>query len=172
MTDKQDNIFTDWLDQHLGLIMHIVRAYAIVPEAREDLFQDILLQLWLSIPNFKGNAKETTWIYRVALNTALVWNRQEKRRQKHQTFLDSFKEIDSQNAGNDSIENLEIINKLYIAIRQLPKTESSIILMHLDGLAYQEMAEVLGITASNVGVKLNRAKKSLGRLMKGLIDDL
>jgi RNA polymerase sigma-70 factor (ECF subfamily) len=165
--DKCETIFKRWLGEHQGLIFKVVRAYADMLEDQDDLFQEILLQLWFSIPNFQGKAKVSTWIYRVALNTALVWNRNEKRRRKYSATMTVFNPQQNNNSGQSE----EIIGRLYEVIRKLPKIDASMVLMYLDGLAYSEMAEILGISESNVGVKLNRAKKQLALLLEGLIDD-
>ena len=168
MTTDLETTFKQWLAQHQGLLYRVVRAYGNTAEDQDDLFQEICLQMWLSIPRFKGKAKVSTWIYRVALNTALVWNRGEKNRRKHRDRFVTFAPL--RQAG-DSQPSQEIIERLYEAIRKLPKVDTSIVLMHLDGLGYDEMAEILGISESNVGVKLNRAKKQLAQLLGGLIDD-
>jgi len=173
LTDKQEQIFRQWFGGHKKLMFKVVRAYADAPQNQDDLFQEILLQLWSSIPSFQGDAKETTWIYRVALNTALVWNRTEKRKRKkfRTEFLD-IQEISQTKDGCDELpQNQHVLDQVYDSIRQLPKSESSILLLYLDGLSYDEMADVLGISKSNVGVRLNRAKKKLAQLLKGLIDD-
>lgn len=168
MTDgRYETTFKQWLGEYQGLIFQVIRAYAGTLEDQDDLFQEVLLQLWFSIPNFQGKAKVSTWIYRVALNTALVWNRSEKRRRKHSVPIMEF----SLQQGDSSEQSEEIIGRLYGAIRKLSKVDASVVLMHLDGLAYSEMAEILGISESNVGVKLNRAKKQLALLLDGLIDD-
>jgi RNA polymerase sigma-70 factor (ECF subfamily) len=164
--DKCETTFKQWLGEHQGLIFKVVRAYAAAADDQNDLFQEILLQLWFSIPNFQGKAKVSTWIYRVALNTALVWNRSEKKWRKHTSQITLFRPAQSGLGQSD-----EVIKRMYEAIRKLPKVDASIVLMHLDGLAYSEMAEILGISESNVGVKLNRAKKQLVQLLKGLVDD-
>jgi RNA polymerase sigma-70 factor (ECF subfamily) len=163
-----ETTFKEWLNAHLGLIFRVVRAYAATASDQDDLFQEILLQIWLSIPRFEEKAKASTWIYRVALNTALTWNRSEKRRRKHSTTMIELRPQQS----NCLEQSEEIIGRLYEAIRKLPKVDASVVIMHLDGLAYSEMAEILGISESNVGVKLNRAKKQLAQLLKGLIDDV
>ncbi|MGD0571576.1 MAG: RNA polymerase sigma factor [Sedimentisphaerales bacterium] len=164
-----ETIFKQWFGEHQGLLYRVVRAYGNTAEDQDDLFQEICLQLWLSIPRFEGKAKVSTWIYRVALNTALVWNRGEKNRRKHR---DRFITFAPQQQAGDSQPSREIIERLYEAIRKLPKVDASIVLMHLDGLGYDEMAEILGISESNVGVKLNRTKKQLAQLLGGLIDDV
>jgi RNA polymerase sigma-70 factor (ECF subfamily) len=164
--DKCETTFKKWLGEHQGLIFKVVRAYAAAADDQDDLFQEILLQLWFSIPNFQGKAKESTWIYRVALNTAMVWNRSEKKHRKHTGQIAAFRPAQAGLGQSD-----EVIERMYEAIRELSKVDASVVLMHLDGLAYSEMAEILGISEGNVGVKLNRAKKQLALILDGLIDD-
>ena len=126
------------------------------------------MQLWRSLPAFRGEARESTWFYRVAFNTALVWQRSEKRRRlKHEAFLTLHTEPVHE-SGNDD----ELINALYVAIRQLPRLDASLALMLLDGLSYREMADVLGISENYVGVKLNRIRKQLADLLKGAHHEL
>ena len=79
--------FRQWLGEHKGLLVKVVRSFAEGPADQEDLFQEILLQVWLSLPNFRENSKPTTWLYRVALNTALAWKRREKKRRRRQILL-------------------------------------------------------------------------------------
>ncbi|MHC4738357.1 MAG: RNA polymerase sigma factor [Planctomycetota bacterium] len=173
LIDKQEKIFKQWFDEYKKLIFKVVKTYADAPQNQDDLFQEILLQLWSSIPSFQGDAKESTWIYRVALNTALVWKRTERRKRKRfrTEFLD-IHEISQVKGDCDELsQNQHVLDQVYDSIRQLAKSESSILLLYLDGLSYDEMADVLGISKSNVGVRLNRAKKKLAQLLKGLIDD-
>ena len=165
---QQESIFRRWLTDHAGLMWKVVRAFAAGPEDHEDLLQEIALQLWMSLPVFRGEAKESTWIYRVAFNTALVWKRDEKRRHaKHEKFfaLNAAPEASEEHSAPTRDE--ELVQQLYAAIRQLSKLDASLALMHLDGLSYREMSEVLGITESNVGVKLNRIRKQLAEMLKG-----
>lgn len=170
MAPETEKTFKKWLDDHKGLIFRIIRAYATEQQDQDDLFQEICLQLWLSIPKFDGKAKPSTWIYRVSLNTALVYRRGQKRRKRrHQQWL-SFG-YESQ-LKNHAPEVDETIAKVYQAVRELPEPEGSVVLMSLEGLSYDEMADVLGISSGNVGVKLNRAKKKLAQSLKGFVDDL
>jgi RNA polymerase sigma-70 factor, ECF subfamily len=161
---EQEALFRRWLDEHLGLMLKVVRAFAAKPQDQEDLFQETLLQLWRSLPAFRGEAKETTWIYRVAFNTALAWNRSEKKRkQRHENFLQLDLPSTDEATRAASAEEQEKVERLYAAIRQLPKVDASLALMLLDGLSYREMAAVLGISENNVGVKLNRIRKELAQ---------
>lgn len=173
LIDKQEKIFKQWFSEYKKLIFKVVKTYTNLPQDKDDLFQEILLQIWSSIPSFKGGAKETTWIYRVALNTALVWKRTEKRKRKRYRteFLDIQEISQAKGDCNESSQNQHVLDQVYDSIKQLPKSESSIMLLYLDGLSYDEMADVLGISKSNVGVRLNRAKKKLAQLLKGLIND-
>ena len=170
---EQEALFRRWLQEHLGLMLKVVRGCAAAPQDQDDLFQDILLQIWSSIPSFRGEAKETTWIYRVAFNTALAWQRGERRRrEKHEIFLRLDTPPQVQLSHVDSLPEQEIVAQLYAAIRQLPKVDASLALMHLDGLSYQEMAEVVGISENYIGVKLNRIRKQLADQLKGANDEL
>ena len=170
---QQEAIFRGWLDAHTGLMWKVVRGCAAAPPDQEDLFQEVLLQLWSSIPAFRGEAKATTWIYRVAWNTALAWRRGERRRREgHQTFIKFSSAPQVQPSHLDAQPEQEIVERLYAAIRQLPKLDASLALMHLDGLSYQEMAEVLGISENYIGVKLNRIRKQLADQLKGASNEL
>ena len=164
---EQETIFRRWLDAHLGLMLKVVRGCAADPPDQEDLFQEVMLQLWISLPSFRGEAKETTWIYRVAFNTALTWRRGERRRRvgrEQYLKFDTSPQFDPGHA--DALPEREIVEQLYAAIRQLPKVDASLALMHLDGLSYQEMAQVLGISENYIGVQLNRLRKQLAGQLK------
>lgn len=163
-----ESLFKSWLVQHGGAVLKVARAYTLTADECQDLVQEILLQVWCSLPQFQGRASASTWAYRVALNTALSWQRNEtRRRARQQPVLEleplSPRELD----GPQLAMQREAVERLYAAIRQLPKADAALVLLYLDDLSYQQMAEVLGITESNVGVKLTRAKKALGELIAG-----
>lgn len=169
MTDKhRQSLFKSWLSEHGGAVLKVARAYTLTIEDCQDLAQEILLQVWRSLPEFEGRSSASTWIYRVALNTALGWHRKERRRRGRQQPVLGVEDLSA--AGLDSAqqaERRELVERLYAAIRRLPKTDAALVLLYLDDLSYRQMADVLGISESNVGVKLNRAKKALGQLMNG-----
>lgn len=170
---EQELLFRRWLADHAGLMWKAVRAFTITPEDAEDLLQEIALQLWKSLPAFRGEAKESTWIYRVAFNTALVWKRDEKRRHsKHEKFFELHTAAEVSAGHPAPTREDEMVEQLYVAIRQLPVLDASLALMHLDGVSYREMSEVLGITESNVGVRLNRVRKQLAEMLKGANNEL
>lgn len=174
MMDRRESVFMSWVERYRGLLFKVVRAYARTLDEQEDLFQEILLQLWRSVPNYRGEAKETTWIYRVAFNAALAWVRaQKRRRHRSQRILEGV--VERQRLAPEPEEASKwaaLIERLYQAIHQLPEVDASLILMRLDGVDYAEMAEVLGMTTNGVGVRLHRAQKKLGELMKGASDEL
>ncbi len=158
----------NWLGAHGASVMKVARAYTRTSEECQDLAQEILLQAWRSLPTFERHATAATWFYRVALNTAMNWHRKDKARRARQKPLMAVQTLATE--GPDSAEQAqqrEIVEQLYTAIHQLPKADAALVLLYLDELSYREIAEVLGISESNVGVKLNRAKKALSDLMNG-----
>jgi len=166
VNDNLESLFLSWLGDHGAAVLKVARAYTLTIEDRQDLVQEILLQVWRSLPQFQGRASPSTWLYRVALNTALSWHRKERRRRVRQQPILEIEHLSA--AGLDTAQQAlerELVDRLYAAIRQLPKTEAALVLLYLDDLSYRQMAEVLGISECNVGVKLNRAKRALGKLM-------
>ncbi len=162
-----ESLFKSWLVEHEGAVLKVARAYTLTTEDCQDLAQEILLQVWRSLPQFQGRASASTWFYRVALNTALGWHRKERRRRARQQPVLEIEELAV--AAEDSAGRMvqrEAVERLYAAIRELPKADAALVLLYLDDLSYRQMAEVLGISEGNVGVKLNRAKRALGELLK------
>lgn len=153
---KQRQIFDKWLNNHRGILFKIIRAYAFNPNDQDDLFQEISLQLWKSISDFRGESKPSTWMYRVALYTATVWVRKEKKRPPTQPLTDVERTLIVTNHPRD-----ERSDWLYEQISQLEPIDRSVCLLLLDGFSYKEMAEMLGISESNIGVKVHRIKRHL-----------
>jgi RNA polymerase sigma-70 factor (ECF subfamily) len=165
--DDLEALFKQWLAEHGAAVLKVARAYTLTAEDCQDLAQEIVLEAWRSLPQFQGRASPSTWFYRVALNTALGWHRKERRRRTRQQPLLATEELPAAApTGGERADQREVVERLYAAIRQLPKGDAALILLYLDELSYREMADVLGISESNVGVKLNRAKKALSQLMQ------
>lgn len=157
-----------WLDEHSSSVMKVARAYTLTSEDAQDLAQEILLQAWRSLSGFEGKAGAATWFYRVALHTAMNWHRKDKpRRSKQKPLLEVQVLAADEQESAEQVQHRDTVEQLYKAIHQLPKTDAALVLLYLDEMSYREMAEVLGISENNVGVKLNRAKKALSELMNG-----
>jgi RNA polymerase sigma-70 factor (ECF subfamily) len=157
-----------WLGEHEASVIKVARAYTLTSDECQDLAQEILLQAWRSLPKFEGRASAATWFYRVALHTAMNWHRKDKPRRSRQKPLLELQTVAMDACDSaEQAQQREIVEQLYKAIHQLPKTDAALVLLYLDELSYREMAEVLGISESNVGVKLNRAKRALSERMKG-----
>ncbi|SEQ89213.1 RNA polymerase sigma factor [Neolewinella agarilytica] len=157
-TTERENIYASWLQEHRGILFKVIRVYAHRQEDREDLFQEVALQLWRSVDSFRGDSSLTTWIYRVALNTAMKWKGREEARQQRvgePTLI----------AETDQYEN-EQINWLYQQIGKLSKVDRSVILLLLEGFSYREIADIIGISESNTGVKIHRIKQQLAEAAK------
>ena len=121
------------------------------------MFQEITIQVWKSIPNFRNESSEATWIYRVALFSAIAWTRKEK---KHNSEIEPIAEMELVHSENNELNDPRL-DWLYEQIARLNEIDRSLTLLLLDGYSYKEMAEIIGISESNVGVKINRIKKSL-----------
>ncbi|PIF47220.1 RNA polymerase sigma-70 factor (ECF subfamily) [Chryseobacterium sp. 52] len=158
MNTELEKTFVDFFKPNQRLIHKICRIYTDNPEDHEDLFQEITVQLWRSFPGFKGEAKFSTWMYKVALNTAMTLFRkpQKKRLQHADIDVASLKmeyEVDEDNEYK--------LKKMYKAIHELSDVEKALIMMYLEDKPYREIGEILGITEGNARVKMNRAKNNL-----------
>lgn len=157
MLDSERNrIFGEWLERHKAILFKVARAYGTSRSDREDLFQEIALQVWHSVDAFRGDSGITTWIYRVTLNTAIAWNRKER---KHERGRQDFEPATSLlTAPADRDPRLEWI---YRRIAELDEVNRSLALLMLDGFSYRDMSQILGLSESNVGAKINRIKAAL-----------
>jgi len=164
---EQRRIFDDWLGRHRGLLFKVVRAYAFSPHDRDDLFQEVVTQVWNSIPRFRAESAVTTWLYRVALNSSLAWTRRERKHRGRTQALDgtepALRETTQAQDGR--------LGWLHEAIAQMDHIDRSLTLLLLDGFSYRDMAETLGISESNVGVKINRIKSRLINKSKEILPD-
>lgn len=154
-----ETAFLTLMAEHQGVIHKICRLYRDSREDREDLFQEITFQLWKSFPSFKGTSLISTWLYRIALNTAIASYRKEKPTIDYVETLPEFAE---------ESQNEELIlrqERLFTAMKQLSESEKAIIALYLDDLSYLQIAEILGISENNVGVKINRIKTKIQQLL-------
>ncbi|MFZ5429666.1 MAG: RNA polymerase sigma factor [Bacteroidota bacterium] len=154
--------FLDIVRNNQGIIHKVCSIYCDNEEDRNDLVQEILAQLWKSFPSFRNESKFTTWMYRVALNTAIT-SFKKNIRQPDRTPLShqNFQLVD-ENSSPDLEENLRLLRE---AVSKLTGIEKSIILLYLESKSYDEIAEITGITQNYVRVKMNRIKKKLKSYM-------
>jgi RNA polymerase sigma-70 factor (ECF subfamily) len=152
--------FVDVLNRHRGLIYKVCHLYCDDAEDRKDLFQEIVLQVWKSLGNFRQESSIGTWMYRIALNTAITHLRKEKR-SPGKISLDGIDIPDL----NDSGENEDQLRELFKAIENLDRIDKSIILLYLEEKTYEEISEITGLTRTNVGVRLNRIKIKLSNTL-------
>lgn len=162
MISKQEKEFVDLINQHQGLIHKVCLMYETDREARNDLFQEIVLQLWKSFSSFRGEAKITTWMYRIALNTAISGLRKRNRKPETEDIHERHLNI-SEISDSDGRE--EDFQKLQWAIRQLSEIDKAMVMMALDEVPYDEIADTIGITQNNVRVRMNRIRERLRKLM-------
>lgn len=162
-----EETFKHIIAKHNGILYKIARSYAAEKVDFDDLYQEILIQLWNSFARFEGKAKISTWIYRVALNTALTFTKKKKRK-PHTTEVTDWI-INTADEGPDQLvfeqQQQQKVDLLYHCINELPKEERALILLHLDGKSYEESADIMGITSNYVGVKIMRIKKRLFKLL-------
>ena len=145
----------------MAIISHICRAYSYDEESLKDLIQEVSLQLWRSHNSFEGKSQTSTWVYRVTLNVCLSHAKKSKRR------VDTVPLIELDRSEDDYNPEKEQMDKLQWAIRQLNDSDRAIVLLYLEDKSYKEMSDILGITVSNVGVKVNRLKEKLKQLING-----
>jgi RNA polymerase sigma-70 factor, ECF subfamily len=162
MTDnRQEEQFLNILEQNIGIILKIARAYSKTVHDKEDLINDITLELWKSFGRFKGDSKISTWIYRVALNTSM--NSRRKKEKDKLFFLDDLKQVESQSwiIEQPDSSHSEI---LYQCIDELNQLNKAIILLYLDGNSYDEISDITGVSKTNVGTRINRIKEQIRNL--------
>ena len=153
---EHKDIFEQWLQQYQALLFKVVRAYAVQKADQDDLFQEVCLQVWRSVPRFRGASAVTTWLYRIALHTAITWKKKVRRREEQSILYE--REIPAYETP--PLKNAQL-EWLFSEITRLDKIDRSIALLLLDGFSYKEMADILGISESNVGVKIHRIKQGL-----------
>jgi RNA polymerase sigma-70 factor (ECF subfamily) len=155
--------FIRLMNEHRGILHKVCRLYCFTEIDRQDLFQEIVIQLWRSFPSFRGEAKFSTWLYRIALNTAISDLRKQQRRitPTDPDLLPT--ELQDIQYNGEKEEQLQV---LYNAINRLTEVEKALTMLYLEDKSYQEMEEILGISQNNLRVKMNRIKEKLRKMTK------
>jgi RNA polymerase sigma-70 factor (ECF subfamily) len=152
---NSENAFIELIQQNERLIYKVCSMYVSDEFPMADLYQEVVYNLWKSFPKFRNECSESTWMYRIALNTCISGMRKELRRPPHVSIIDMNEYL----IEPESME--ENIKEMYKLIYQLKTLERAIILLYLEEKSYQEMADITGLTLSNVAVKLKRIKEKL-----------
>lgn len=160
---EAEKVFVTYVKQHEQLLHKVCRMYADTHQDRQDLFQEIIIQLWKSFPAYKGGAKFSTWLYRVAINTSITRLRNKK------NFISSYQpsdllELNTQDSYSESDD--ENVQRLYDAIALLNEIEKALVMLYLEEKTYEEMEEILGINQGNLRVKMSRIKDKLRQSTK------
>jgi RNA polymerase sigma-70 factor (ECF subfamily) len=166
-TPPDEHTFLKLVNENRNRILRVCRVYAWNSADQDDLFQEILFQIWRGLPALKEKQFANTWLYRVAINTAISFVRKRASRSDrvvHFEHADLTRTIESQQATEENSD--ERFANLYTAIYKLDPLEKALVTLFLEDVTYEEIAEAMGISANNVGVMLHRAKKKLFSLMK------
>lgn len=161
MDKELEKDFLDMIDAHERVIYKVCYFSARNRDELEDLFQETVLNLWKSFPNFRGESKVTTWIYRIALNTCINFNSQHSTHDRLET-VPLTTDVVGNLAADDDRDNL--FQELHESIDRLNEKERQLILLWLEEMSYQTMADILGTTTNNIGVKLNHIRHKLRKM--------
>jgi RNA polymerase sigma factor (sigma-70 family) len=154
--------FLSRIEKHKGILYKVSKMYMDNPADQEDLFQEIICQLWKANDSFKGESQFSTWMYRVAVNTAIVFLKKEKRKvDKYEIASENIKDDE----GDSDIKESQL-EHFYKAVQKLEKIDKAIIFYQLEGFSHKEIGDNLGISEGNARVKLNRAKEKLKEIIK------
>ena len=150
--------FQELIEQHRGILYKVARAYCPLEEERQDLIQEMMIQIWQALPRYNAQHKSSTWIYRIALNVAISYYRKATTQQRRQQALDA-KVL--QGAEADSSEKEQQFRLLEQFISELKELDRALMVLYLEERNHAEIAEILGISISNVATKVGRIKDKL-----------
>jgi RNA polymerase sigma-70 factor (ECF subfamily) len=155
--------FVRLVQEHRSLLYKVCRVYCFSEDDRQDLFQEMVIQLWRSYPHFRGEAKFSTWLYRIALNTAISDLRKQRRRPSPVNMNEIPAPLQDMTWPGEDEEQLQ---QLYAAIDRLSEIEKALVMLYLEDRSYEEMEEILGINQNNLRVKMNRIREKLRKMTK------
>lgn len=161
---EQRHIFDAWLRDHAGILHHVANAFATGAD-RHDLMQELMLAVWRAVPAFRSASLPSTFIYRVTHNAALTWKRAERGYRRRREIFETLDSVEPESSATAAATD-DRLELLYSAIRDLEPLDRSLVLLQLDGVSYSQIAEIHGLTDSNVGVRLNRIKHKLTAILE------
>ncbi len=159
---RREKLFRQVLDEHRDKIYRLCAAWLYDKQYTDDLYHDVLLNIWSSLDRFKERSTLSTWVYRVTVNTVITHNRTRSREKR--LFADGLPEEAATLPEHDGESHSERTEKLMACVARLKKEERLLISLVLEDLSYAEIAGILGLTVNHVGVKINRVKKKLMRI--------
>lgn len=162
MTQELEHQFVSQLEANQNIVHKVCSLYTDNREAHNDLFQEIAIQLWKAYPRFRGDSKFSTWMYRVALNTAITLYRKSKKQPRTQDFDALLYRVKADQY--DPTEEQQL-NLMYSAIRELGDIDKALVFLYLEDKSYSDIAETLGISEVNARVKMNRIKTKLKTIL-------
>lgn len=160
MPDSRQERFAGWMRDHIAIVHHVVHGFAHGSD-RDDLLQEVSLALWRAAAAFRGDCSESTFIYRVAHNAALTWLRSKRQHRRRVEVAIEIEWMTHPLEGRSRSATPDRLAQLYAAIRTLAPIDRSLVLLSLDGLSYREIASVHGLSESNIGARLTRARQRL-----------
>lgn len=161
----------DYLDRHKESLNRLCWSFSTCDADREDLFQEILLQVWNSMDRFDDRSRLSTWIYRIAIRTCWAASRSSSRDRKRRQAIDGVEHLRASTSTQDLVERREDLRRLRRAIDRLGKVERIAILLHLEDLSHREIADVLGISENLVAVRLMRTRRKLKNILEGAVHE-
>ena len=159
---SKEREFTNLISEHEGILFKITTMYAANKQDQNDLYQDIVYQLWRSFDSFRHESKITTWMYRVAMNTAITSAKRNKKRK----FSIPIEKVVLDHIESDNKDLEDKLKILYRHIHGLGQLDKGLILLLLEGKKYEEIAEITGLSRSNVGTRISRIKRRLQSKVK------
>jgi len=153
--------FRELIKKNEGILTKIINLYSYSRADRDDLRQEILIQLWKSFPKYKGNSRFSTWMYKVSLNTAITYIKKNSRNFKFVDYRPQIPDVIEEN----NPATIDDVKQLYSAISLLSKIDRAIVILHLDKFAHKEIAEIIGVTERTLNVKLYRIKEKLKEIL-------
>jgi len=161
--ENKEALFLNLIEENKGILFKISKIYQEDTNDREDLLQEMILQLWLAFDTYRGDSKFSTWMYRVALNTAITFFKKQKRRPDREVLYPDFDQAEESIVGDEKEAQL---NVFYRAVQQLGKVEKALIYLYMENIPYNEIAANLGISEGNVRVRIVRLKIKLKEIIK------
>lgn len=160
---EQNELFERWTREYAAILHHVANGFA-DGDHRQDLMQELLLAVWKAVPAFRADSQPSTFLYRVSHNAALTWQRSQR------TYQRKLAEAALTPPQPTARDDAALLEQIYAGIRQLPPLDRSLMLLSLDEVSYREMAAIHGLSESNVGARLHRARQKLIGALKGSIE--